>query len=120
MDNIVIVNAIIEQRRIERKMDVEKNVGKQEKIRVKLKLFETCLTPAILYGFEAYGEISRSEMQAIGKIQNQSLKKILHLPVTTTSTGMHMETGIWLAKERIEYSTLMLIHSIINSNNKII
>ena len=26
-----------------------------------------------------------------------------------------METGIWPAKERIEYSTLILIHSIINS-----
>ena len=29
-----------------------------------------------------------------------------------------METCIWPAKERIEYSTLMLIHSIINSNKK--
>ena len=31
---------------------------------------------------------------------------------------MLMETGIWPAKERIEYSTLMLIHSIINSNKE--
>ena len=29
-----------------------------------------------------------------------------------------METGIWPAKERTEYSTLMLIHSIINSNRE--
>ena len=29
-----------------------------------------------------------------------------------------METGIWPAKGRIEYSTLMLIHSIINSNKE--
>ena len=29
-----------------------------------------------------------------------------------------METGIWPAKERIECSTLMLIHSIINSNRE--
>ena len=29
-----------------------------------------------------------------------------------------METAIWPAKERIEYSTLMLIHSIINSNKE--
>ena len=31
---------------------------------------------------------------------------------------MLMETGIWPAKERIEYSTLMLIHRIINSNKE--
>lgn len=41
--------------------------------------------PAILYGFEACGEISKSEMQAIGKIPIQTL--LLHLPVTTTSTN---------------------------------
>ena len=29
-----------------------------------------------------------------------------------------METGIWPAKERTEYSTLMLIYSIINSNKE--
>ena len=29
-----------------------------------------------------------------------------------------METGIWPAKERIEHSTLMIIHSIINSNKE--
>ena len=40
MDNTVIINAITEQGRIEKKMDVEKNVGKQEKIMVKIKLFE--------------------------------------------------------------------------------
>ena len=74
--------------------------------------------PATLYGSEAWGEISKSEMQAIEKIQNQSLKKLLQLPVTTLSTGLLIETGIWQAKERIEYSTLMLIHSIINSNKE--
>ena len=63
------------------------NVG-QEEIWVKIKLFETCLISAILYGFEAWGKISKSEMQAIEKIQNQSLKKILQLPVTTPSTGL--------------------------------
>ena len=57
-------------------------------------------------------------MQAIGKIQNQSLKKILQLPVPTPSTALLMETSIWPAKERIEYSTMMLIHSIINSNKE--
>ena len=57
-------------------------------------------------------------MQAVEKIQNQSLKNILQLPVTTPSTELVMETGIWQAKERIEYSTLMLIHGIINSNKE--
>ena len=63
----------------------KQNVG-QEEIRLKIKLFETCFVPAMLYGFEVWGKISKSEMQAIEKIQNQSLKKILQLAVTTSST----------------------------------
>ena len=60
----------------------KQNVG-QEEIRVKIKLFETCLIPAILYEFEAWGKISKIEMQVIEKMQNHPLKKILQLPVTT-------------------------------------
>ena len=71
-----------------------------------------------MYGFEAWGKTSKSEMQAIEKIQNRSLKNILQLTVTTPSTGLLMETGISQAKEKTEYSTLILIHSIINSNKE--
>ena len=95
----------------------KQNVG-QEKMKVKIKPFETYPIPALLYGFEAWRKISKSEMQAIGKIQNQSLKKILYLLVTTLSTGLLIETSIWPAKEIIEYTTLILIHSIINSNKE--
>ena len=40
------------------------------------------------------------------------------MQVATPSAGLLMETGIWSAKERIEYSTLMLIYSIMNSNKE--
>ena len=40
------------------------NAG-QEEIRVKIKLFETCLVPAILYEFEARRGILKSEMYNI-------------------------------------------------------
>ena len=36
-------------------------VGKEE-IRVKRKLFETCLMPTLLYGLEAWGKIDKDEM----------------------------------------------------------
>ena len=36
-------------------------VGK-EVIRVKRKLFETCLMPTLLYGLEAWGKIDKDEM----------------------------------------------------------
>ena len=43
-------------------------VGKEE-MRVKLKLFDTCLMTALIYGMEAWGNIRLVEMREIEKIQ---------------------------------------------------
>ena len=42
-------------------------VGREE-VRVKLKLFETCLIPALLYGMEAWQKLSKAEIQHLEKI----------------------------------------------------
>ena len=85
-------------------------VGKEE-VRVKLKLFQTCLMPALLYGMEAWKKLSKAEIQTKEKIQGKALKRIFSLPITTTYIGLIMET-----EQRINYSSLMLYHNIINSS----
>ena len=90
-------------------------VGKEE-VRVKLKLFETCLMPALLYGMEAWKKLSKAEIQNVEKIQGKALKRIFSLPITTPYIGLIIETGVWPAEQRINYSSLMLYHNIINSS----
>ena len=51
-------------------------VGKEE-IRVKLKLYETCLMSALLYGLETWRKIYKNEMNEIKKIQRRALKSYL-------------------------------------------
>ena len=75
-------------------------VGKEE-IRVKLKLYETCLMPALLYGLEAWGKIDKDEMNEIEKIQGRALKRIFNLPISASYIGLIMETGTWPADQRI-------------------
>ena len=87
-------------------------------MKVKIKLFETCLMPAIIYGLEVWGRISATEMKKISKIQVSALKQILHLPKLTPNIGILYETGIWPIKERIEYSTMMFFHSIMKSDDE--
>ena len=41
-------------------------VGKEE-VTVKLKLFETCLMPALLYGMEAWKKLSKAEIENLEK-----------------------------------------------------
>ena len=72
----------------------------------------------LLYGFEACGKISKIDIKAIKKIKNQPLKKILLLPATAPFTRILTKKGIWTEKQRTEYSTIMLIHGIINTNKE--
>ena len=43
-------------------------VGKEE-VRVKLKLFDTWLMPAFLYGMEAWKKLSKAEIHQLEKVQ---------------------------------------------------
>ena len=88
---------------ISREIDAtgEKNQIGKEEIRVKLKLFDTCLMTVLKYGMEALANIRSVEMREIEKIQRKALKWIFQLPFSTTYTGTIMETGIWLAEQKI-------------------
>ena len=44
---------------------------------------------------------------------------IFNLPITTPYIGLIIETGLWPAEQRINYSSLMLYHNIINSSKDI-
>ena len=61
-----------------------KHQVEKEKIRVKLKLYETCLIPVLLYEFEAWGKIDEDEMNETEKVQWKALKTIFNLPRSTS------------------------------------
>ena len=89
---------------------------RKEEVRVKLKLFETCLMPAVLYGMEAWKKLSKAEIQHLEKIQGKVLKWIFSLPIATPYIGLITETRVWSAGQRINYGSLMLNRNIINSS----
>ena len=45
-----------------------KHQVEKEEIRVKLKLYQTCLMPALLYVFEARGKIDKDKMNELEKV----------------------------------------------------
>ena len=60
--------------------------------------------------------MSKAEIQNVEKIQGKALKRIFSLPIKTHYIGLILETRVLLAEQRINYSTLMLYHNIINSS----
>ena len=72
---------------------------------------------ALTDGIEAWANIRTVEMRKIEKIQGKTLKRIFQFPISTTYTGIIMETGIWPADQKIQYATMMLYHNIKNSDD---
>ena len=95
----------------------KQQVGKEE-VRVKMKLFETCITTILTYGIDAWGKISNEELNEIEKIQAKSMKQIFDQPVSTSYIGLIMETRIWPTKQRLKYCSMMLYHNLVNSDDK--
>ena len=62
---------------------------------------------ALTYGMEVCANIRSVEIREIEKIQGKALKRIFQLPVSTTYTGIIMETGIWPAEQKFQYATMM-------------
>ena len=51
------------------------------------------------------------------RMQRKGLKQLLQVPISTSFTGVLKKTGLWPAKEYLEYSTMMLCHNILTSNS---
>ena len=71
--------------------------------------------PAILHGLAAWGRIMTREIEEIERIQSKALKQLLQVPISASTAGVLMEKGIWPAKEYLQYSIMMLYHSIMSS-----
>ena len=61
-------------------------------------------------------KVVEAEIQNVEKIQGKALKRIFSLSITTPYIGLIIETGVWPAEQRINYSSLILYHNIINSS----
>ena len=65
---------------------------------------------------EAWEKFSKAEIQNLEILQGKTLKRTFNLPITKSYIGLIIETGVWPAVRRINHSSLMLYHNIINSN----
>lgn len=93
------------------------NTGK-EFIRVRMKMYEACVVPSLLYNLEGWSKMSKEEILKLEQQQAYSLTKLLELPRTTPYWGMLSELGIWSMEKRVEYRKLMLFQNIMKSDEK--
>ena len=84
----------------------------------RLKMFETTVIPAILYGVEAFPYYTKAEEKQMEIMQGRLLKDIMDLPHSTPYEAILLEFGMPTMKSRVEYRKLMLYHNIVNSDER--
>ena len=81
------------------------------------KLLDTCIIPIITYGAEAW-TTTKAEENAIQKILDNIIKRIIKPPTTTPSELTTAETGIWDIETQVMKTQIMYYHTIVNIRPK--
>ena len=97
---------------------VSSNSVGTEYVNVRLKMFSCCLIPSLLYGMEAWHQITKKEYERLERAQGITLRRLLDLPSTTPYEGILIELGIWKVRYMIYYRKIMLYHNITHSEER--
>ena len=84
----------------------------------RLKMVETTVIPAILYGVEAFPSLSKSEQELLEKMQGKLLKDLMELPQSTPYEALLLELGMPTMEARVNYRKLMVYQNIRSSDDR--
>ena len=68
--------------------------------------------PALVYGIKTWGYIKKQDIKEIERTQEKALKIIFRLAVSTSYTGILIETRIWSAEQIMQYATFMVYYNV--------
>ena len=90
----------------------------QIKTRTLIKLYQTTILPALLYGCETW-YISREDIKELTDIQFTIIRTILKLPISTPKPALLGEIGEFPIELNIEERKLMYLHKAFTSKTRI-
>ena len=87
-------------------------------IQVVNKLYQAIANPMITYNTETWTNITTKDINELEKIQKTILIKLYKLPKTTPYYGILSEVGMWTVEIQIQYKKLLLLHTLLNSDDE--
>ena len=90
----------------------------QIKTRILIKLYQTTILPALLYGCETW-YISREGIKELTNTQFTIIRTILKLPISTTKSALLGEIGVFPIELNIGERKLMYLHKAFASKTRI-
>ena len=79
-----------------------------------IQYLEGIVIPKLLLNSETWNKITEEEQHQLEQIQSQAIKRMLHIPYSTSTRGLYSELGLMTIKNRILKRKLMFLHKIMN------
>ena len=84
-----------------------------------IQYYEGIVKTKLIYNCESWINITKSNMEELEKIQNNSLKRLLRIPFSTPSVGLLYELKIPSIKTSIIQRKLMYYHKLLNTEKSL-
>jgi hypothetical protein len=92
-------------------------LGAEKTSTAAIKLFEAQIISELLFNCESWRGITEAEIDELQSFQDNFLKKLLHLPVSTPKAILHWDGGMEMMKWRIAKRMFMRKMMMANSEN---
>ena len=66
-----------------------------------IQYLEGIVIPKLLLNSETWNKITEEEQHQLEQIQSQAIKRMLHIPYSTSTRGLYSELGLMTIKKRI-------------------
>jgi hypothetical protein len=82
-----------------------------------IKLFEATVVPALLFNSESWIGITEAQINDLQGFQDNFLRKLMHLPISTPKAILHWDGGMELMKWRIAKQKLLFLRKLMEKED---
>ena len=70
---------------------------------IAFKLYEAQIIPCLLHNSESWIGMTKKHLEVLQKFQDQFVRKVLRIPLSTPKAIMQYDTGLWSMDWRMKY-----------------
>ena len=84
----------------------------------RIKIYKSVIIPTIFHNIETWSRTTKKEIKELELFQENIIKAICEQRQSTPYYSLLAELGIWPVEQQMEYKQILLLHNILNTNQK--
>ena len=95
-------------------------LGTNNEIKMIMQYINGIIIPRLLLNAETWNNLTIENINELEAIYQQTIKKLLRIPITTPTRGLYRELGIMTIKNQINIKRINFLHRIITGKNQLV